>query len=216
MFIKRWGCAVITTLCIFTAEAGNAAVVVDGGTPNQVIAFYADPIFSPTYSAAATKFRLASAVNFNSIQWWGVLYPTFSDVQNKFTLQILSADLKTVLDAVTLDGIKGTLTGASVDDHYQEIVYNASLPDTFLDAGDYFLSFSDVHGSQAAWAWETTDGGAQLGGDTYGNGMWTFDRTENLAFQLSEDPQQQVPEPRTLMLLAIGLIACYAFQRHHS
>jgi len=31
MFIKRWGCAVITTLCIFTAEAGNAAVVVDGG-----------------------------------------------------------------------------------------------------------------------------------------------------------------------------------------
>ena len=216
MSIKKLGCAVMTILSMFTAGSGQAAVVVDGGAPNQVSAYYADAKFTPQSTAAATKFSLGSGVTFNTIQWWGTLYPTVTAADNNFTLQILSADLRTVLDTVNLGVSNGTTTGALISKEYDEIVYNASFSDTVLGPGDYFLSLSDKHLSQAAWAWETRTGGVPLGGATYGGGVWSFDLTENLAFQLSELPPEtnpQVPEPHTLMLLAAGLIAWYALQR---
>lgn len=210
MSIKKWRFALITILSIFTAEAGNATLVVDGGLPDQVLAYYADALLTPHSTAAATKFRLGSAVTFNNIQWWGTLYPTDTAADNYFTLQILSADLRTVLDSVTFGANNGTTTGASISSEYAEIVYSASFSDTFLGAGDYFVSLSDRHRSQAAWAWETTGGGAQLGGANYDGALWSFDSKENLAFQLSEDPPEnnpQIPEPHTLMLLTVGLVA---------
>jgi hypothetical protein len=217
MSIKKFAVATFIAINIATVSVAQAGVVFNGGAPDQLNGYFADT--NNSYTAAATIATLSSNVTFNGINWWGGFYPNAGTTGNDaFTLQILSNNSLnpgSVLDTVVLGSGNGTLTGATLLGN-PEYSYQASFAPITLTAGSYFISLSNSYNATSdSWIWETTSNGPQLNGALFNGTNWYYQAGESLAYNLTGTPSS-VPEPASIALLGIGLLAMSLGRRRNS
>lgn len=212
--VNKFSPIMLAVSLVFAAAAAQAATVVyDGGTPDQLNGYFADTNF--TYSAAATRFDLASATQFDGMTWWG--NSVAAPGATSFSAAIYADGGGTpgmLLIGLTLASLAETSTGQLMFG-YPETRYDGQFSGgpIVLGAGSYYMSLSATHPGTDTWFWETTSNGPLLGGASYfsPSTSWQSYPDENLAFQLTA-----VPEPETWGMLLAGLGVLGALKRRRA
>lgn len=207
-FVSRLAAATAASVLPLAAAA---AVVFDGGAPNQSILYYADT--SQNYVIAGTQVTFAAPVTFDAMTWWGGYVYGATGATDDFLFAIYepSPILPSAAPLVSVDlgAVTRTATGAVVGGTNDEYRYDASFASITLAAGTYYLTLSNREPSASIWGWETTSGGPREGGLQYISppGNWSSRDGINLAYQLAATPTVPIPEPATGWMLAVGLLA---------
>lgn len=198
---------------LVSAIANAATVVIDGGTGNQALRYFADE--NTTYPVASTEVVLTAPVQFNQFDWWGAYTPGTPNSGSSFQLLVYSAanNLPIVPIAVeTLGSGNQTATGKLMAGGENEYAYSGSFSTLSLAAGQYFFGIDQ--GGSLSWGWEQTNGGQQLGGGSFNQfGQFVANSGENLAFQALNGTVGPVPEPSTYLLMFVGIAMCFAIAR---
>lgn len=204
-----------------TSPPTLAAVVYDGGAPDQGGQIYAEGAAS-----VAMSFSLAAGSNqVNSAQWWGGCFPSVTcGPAPDFKLSFFAdaSGLPGALIATFDVGVANqTATGASigpVGGQWNEYVYSASFATQLFTPGTtYWFGINEAAAQPSGtWGVESTSS-APSGASAASIGIFsTTDWTAipgTLAFNLSYTPAS-VPEPGTLGLLLAGLGSlCWARRR---
>jgi hypothetical protein len=192
---------------------GLSAVIYNNGSPLLFPAIAQGALFADTgspFNAAADDFSLAAGSNvIRDIHWWGTYGGTPSDA---FSINIYNNNAGTVgslLTSVNVVSLVRTATGSTINDRAM-YAYDAVVSDIVLTpATTYWLGISNTSGGSgsSAWAWVTSanSGNARQ----FSSGIWGNSTNKALAFNLTND----VPEPSTYVLAAMGVAALLAFKR---
>lgn len=188
-----------------TAHTATAAIVYDGGSPDQASGYYADSDY--VYSSTATKNNIISNISFNSMTWWGA-DDANSNTSGTFTFSIYDGSGATpgaLIATTTIGNLIDNLTGNSIiGGSYQEHIYTGNFATISLTAGNYFFELSNNDADPSGtWFWETTSNGLS-GGVSFLNGSGYQFTGVNLAFNLSNNVLT-VPEPEAWASLMGGL-----------
>jgi len=204
----------------------HASIVFDGGTPDGEDGLYANANF--IFSAAATKFSLASSLSFDRLSWWGgYAYGGAPDADDDFSFELYKGDDDLpgeLLASFSLGPGNRSATGGTVVGFLPEYSYSAGLSLTTLAAGSYFASLSNSYFGSDNWFWETTGGGSQQGSASHDIDFGWLPSTYwddatgddlpvlGLAFQLELEggvtgplASNRLPEPGSFALLALAL-----------
>jgi hypothetical protein len=201
---------IAATAGLLAAPMG-AQVAYDGGAPNG---FAGWNVFNGTRSA--DDFVVRSALQFNTIRFWGLLPATVGHAPTMFW-EILS-------DASGLPGFTSVASGS------QDAVSARRGPGQFsgttswqfdfavgpqtLGPGTFWLALHDGGLTDVTFSglvWETTDAGHGADFAVEDFGLWSGGWSGNLAFQLLD--VTAVPEPGTLALTLSGLAVLAALAR---
>jgi len=175
--------------------------------------------FSPRSFQVLDDFVLDTPVALEDIPWWGVGGSETADV---FTVRLFTGafDSPTLLAPLTPDAVNRAAAGYSVplpgDRELDVWAYNSQLHDSVMvEAGvPYHISiFNNTTGS-IDWAWAFgANGNIQLGARIFDSDEWLEIPPLDVAYELSGTV---VPEPATLILLALGLIGCLVKSRRRA
>jgi hypothetical protein len=205
---RRTASAAAFLLALASAPA-SAAVVYNGGGPDQLGTLYAE---SPAMVAMSLTLAPGSSV-VTDAHWWGGCFPatTCSDTPD-FTLGYLADDNgKPGALIVSLDfgAANQTATGKLIGGPggFEEYAYNVTSPPfTGLTAGTQYWFFIEENNAEPGGTWgaETTSTApaGQLAAqfDVLSPGAWTV-MPEQLAFNLTFTP---VPELSTWAMMILG------------
>jgi hypothetical protein len=208
---------------LLTLPAG-AAVIFDSGAPNGY-GFYSDPGASQIIGVA---FTLDSTVTVRDVTWWGGQEPSGSlNGADNFTIGFygfggaLPDTVPSVVHAVNPSRVNdGTIFGS-----LQQYRYTASIPDTVLVAGTWFISIvNDLDDPDDDWAWSRTNTVRPFFEKSTPDGPWQqlFYPEDRLSVILSgvgggaggaDGPGGEVPEPETAAMFCLGVAGLITLRR---
>ena len=191
----------LTLLTLGLSHAALGAVAYDNGPPNQVSGTQMSEF------QVAENFTLGAAANINNIRFWSV-QSALADYTGSVYWAIYSNSTGQpggLLEGGVTASIAGSLTGSSTGFGYAEYVFD--IPVTFtLGVGDYWLGLHNgalVNTATSEMLWSTTDVPVGSSG-LYLDGVNWINSGNEHAFRFDAG---LIPEPSTLALLAIGLVA---------
>jgi len=205
--------AVLSTAALLGSQAG-AAVIFDGGLPDQRNAFYADTRFSNGTASAAKFVLTADASTVKDAHWWGTCASTDGCAPGNFTLSFYADAGGTPGELIEqrIVGDAGQVATGSLiasSSSFREYAYSAAFEPIDLTAGTtYWFAISNSPAFGGFWAWETT---AELSGPfvqfqvATGWVLSSSSDSRGLAFYLTDDPVTRVPEPATAALFGFAL-----------
>jgi hypothetical protein len=206
----KYAFATAVTSACFGLSPVSAAVIYDGGSPDQSGTIYSE---APDY--AAMSFTLTSGATITGVNWWGDCFSaTTCGSSPVFQIDIWTNNSGvpgTVLDFVPAGTGNQTATGKTITGGYDEYSYSVGIPSFALAPGTYFLSIQETEAEPAGnWSWEQT-GSAPAGAylEWY-DGSAYQSLPEQLAFQLT-GPAATTPIPAALPLFITGLGAMGVF-----
>lgn len=214
--MDRLKCAIAAAITLASSglSSVSAAVIYDGGSPDQLGTIYSE---TPVY--AAMSFTLTSGATITGVNWWGDCFSaTTCGGSPVFQIDIWTNNSGvpgTVLDFVPASTGNQTATGNTITGGYAEYAYNVAIPSFALASGTYFISIQETEAEPAGtWNWETTSSapaGAQL---EWFDGSAYESLPEQLAFQLT-GPVAATPIPAALPLFAtgVGAIGLFGWRR---
>lgn len=212
--LKKLVSAIAMSLGCISAQA---AIVVNGGAPDQETGSYADA--GNQYSQTGAQFTLADAATINQMTWYGG-YTENSAETDSFTMRIFSGGttLGSPLSTVLFGAASRSATGDSVSSfEYTEYVYTSSIFSNInLAAGTYFISLSNDDSGSDTWFWEGSSSGESSGVASYDGSGWKNPEIVGLAFQLLNSQTGSVPEPGSIALLGLGLVGLAVRRRNSS
>jgi hypothetical protein len=191
-------------LALAVAQLAHATTIFDNGTPDFQNATASDP---DSGFIAYDNFVLGGATTLRSVQWWGIYYSGNNAPADAFTINIFADNAgqpgSSLTGAMSVSPTR-QLTSDTVLGLWNIYVYNATIPDTILGSGTYWVSIvNDTTGSVDNWFWATS---AATGGSSWQN---SGPRTIELAFNLSDTAVNTVPEPSSYLLSAAGLVGIF-------
>jgi hypothetical protein len=206
------GKAALVALLLTASLPASAAVIYDGGAPDQ-----GGTIYSQAPAAVAMDFSLAAGSNVvGGANWWGGCYPATAcgsspDFQISFYADSGSGP-GTLIKTFDAGTANQTATGKQIGigPSFDEYAYSATFaPLTLAAATTYWFSITETATEPAGtWGTETTST-APAGSSAYSinivGSTWT-PLVETLGFQLTSQPVS-VPEPSAVSLLGVGLAA---------
>jgi hypothetical protein len=158
----------------------------------------------------ADIFSLAQSASVQSIQWWGA-YANGDTPTDHFTLRFFADTTgnpaMTPFVNVSLSGV--TRTATNLVDNLGDPIYSyqATLPSSVLVDGatTYYLSLVNNTGD---WDWVGSGPGTHWARPDDASQWTVSSNTTDFSFELSGTP---VPEPSTLLLLAVSTVGMIAW-----
>lgn len=192
----------VMLISAFGAGHAGAAVIYDGGGPDQFSFYYADTSYS--FTTDAVPFVLQpGAATVTDAHWWGSCDPGPCPAGD-FVISFYPDAGGTpgpVINQYSVGNANQTTTGNLIAGFYTEYAYSAEFAPLALVAGtSYFFGVSNSTNGDL-WGMETTAGPGTH--QQFFVNAWTT-QDNNLAFNLTNDTAA-VPEPATLALLGLGL-----------
>lgn len=201
------------SLALGLAQAAQAAIVFNNGAPNQNYGV------NMSANVVAEDFSIGSTTDITNLSFWSI-QSAAGDYSGSLSWTIYS-NAGAAPGAVLLSGIASpvaTPTGLSTGFGYREFVFVGISAVIQLFAGTYWLGLANNPlnpGNPSEMLWETTGGG--IGSNAlYLDGLNWIDSGSHLAFFIEGTPAVPgtVPEPSTLPLLVIALVAAALVRRN--
>jgi hypothetical protein len=208
------------------AATSEAAVLFDSGPPNGW-GFYSDPGAGQIMGVA---FTLAAPATVRHVTWRGG--PEGAGTDNgtdNFAIAFYNfgGAAPDTAPAVSYSVLPSRSSDGTFFGSLQQYRYVASIPDTVLMAGTYFVSITnDLNDPDDDWAWSRTDTDAPLFKKNAPSDPWTqltFPDNRLVVILADEAPGGgntgggnggAVPEPETCALFTLGLGAFLALRRN--
>ncbi|MEP6962184.1 MAG: PEP-CTERM sorting domain-containing protein [Acidobacteriota bacterium] len=202
-------------LALLGGSVASATTVFDNGAPNLTNAFNSDLDFSPT-QVSFDDFTVG-AVTLRQVVWHGIYAATnTASVVDSFTIQffnnVAGSPSGAAIQSYAVSPSRVN-TGNLVVSTYKDYLYTATIPDTVLAAGTYWISIfnNTVLDTDDNWYWSTSSnsGNAKLSN----GGAAPSSIGVELSFALTDTASSSVPEPSSLLLSAAGLTGFAALRR---
>jgi hypothetical protein len=193
-------------LCL--ASPAAATSIYDNGTPDLAGSWPSDFSFQ---DQAADNFVLSpESTVISGVNWWGIYVPNNSAWPADFAIRIFEDDgnkpaVYPIYETIVDGGIGPIATGDLVDGGWDLYAYSAPIAPVTLSAGvSYWLSIVDRKAEPGSWNWATSSlSGGSRKRDLDGE-PWNTPMSREFAFNLEGQP---IPEPATIALFTLGLIA---------
>ena len=196
------GLALLLLASPLRADVLFSQPVIDGG-----VALASD---FARFQQEADNFALPQAAAVQTVHWWGV-YANNDMPTDNFTLRFFADTAGnpalTPVVNVSLSGV--TRTATSLHDNLGDLIYSyeTTLPTSVLFDGTtpYYLSLVNNTGD---WDWVGSGPGTHWARPDDASAWTVSSNTTDFSFELSGTP---VPEPSTLLLLAVSTVGMIAW-----
>jgi hypothetical protein len=188
-------------------------------SPAQADLLFSQPVLSgggalasdfARFQQEADSFVLPQAASVETIHWWGA-YANNDVRTDQFTLRLLGdmAGNPAVRPLVDVSAVNLVRTPSNLVDNLGDPIYEyqATLPSSVVldGAATYYLSVVNNTPPGGVWDWVGSGPGTHWARQQDGTAWSISSGTTSFAFELLGSP---VPEPSTLMLLALGTLGC--------
>jgi len=221
--MPKFTCFLFALILLQFASVAKATTVYQSGVPalsqTPVDAYISDDDNNPAGTWQAVPFTLTALTDINSIMVEGLFINSNIPVSDLFTIAFFSDSLThdvpgtQIGSGLTVQNVNRTATGVTAFS-YQVYHFTMDLSATLeLSPGTYWFSIANNTPSNSkiqSWAWTASADGttaAALSGTSQTSGYtFTDPRTQVFSFQ-GTNP---VPEPTTLALAGLSLLALAA------